>query len=83
MSAQERPSVPVYTPKTGETVRDASGDKIGVVMGHEGPRWQLRPIGGGKEWDADPKNIQAVDQVENASARVADINRRSGGASDA
>ncbi|MFF5309180.1 hypothetical protein [Streptomyces massasporeus] len=33
--------------------RDTAHDRVGRVMGHEGPCLQIRPLGGGREWDAD------------------------------
>jgi hypothetical protein len=42
-------------PPVGALVADTgNGDKIGYVQGHEGPCVQLRPPGGGREWDASP-----------------------------
>ena len=39
-------------PPVGSHVVDTRSGKVGIVMGHEGPYVQLRPYGGGKEWDA-------------------------------
>ncbi|MFF0015196.1 hypothetical protein [Streptomyces sp. NPDC005374] len=41
-----------FTPDIGELVWDEATRKVGRVMGHEGPYVQLRPPGGGREWDA-------------------------------
>jgi hypothetical protein len=41
-----------HTPEVGQLVRDPSRDKVGVVMGEWGGRYQLRPVKGGLEWDA-------------------------------
>ncbi|WP_107097732.1 hypothetical protein [Streptomyces sp. WMMB 322] len=46
-------------------------------MGHEGPYLQLRPLSGGREWDADPNSIQPLSPAELLSARVAEANARS------
>ncbi|MEV2243202.1 hypothetical protein [Streptomyces sp. NPDC049970] len=46
-------------------------------MGHEGPYLQLRPLCGGREWDADPANVRPVGPAELLSARVAEANARS------
>ncbi|WP_446750441.1 hypothetical protein [Streptomyces sp. AC1-42T] len=46
-------------------------------MGHEGPWLQLRPLGGGREWDADPDRLRPLDPAELLSARVAEANARS------
>ncbi|MDI3423719.1 hypothetical protein [Streptomyces luteolus] len=39
-------------PAVGDTVWDAARDRVGQVMGHVGPRVQLRPLCGGVEWEA-------------------------------
>jgi hypothetical protein len=64
-------------PGVGETVRDAGSDRVGVVMDHHGPYFQLRPLGGGCEWDADPAHVELLSQAELLSARVAEANVRS------
>ncbi|MFI6084145.1 hypothetical protein ACIBBB_24720 [Streptomyces sp. NPDC051217] len=46
-------------------------------MAHEGPYVQLRPLGGGREWDADPAHVRPPTPAELLSARVADANARS------
>ncbi|KUF19760.1 MULTISPECIES: hypothetical protein [Streptomyces] len=64
-------------PALGSTVRDGKTGALGHVMGHEGPYVQLRPLAGGKEWDADPARVEPVDATELLSARVAVANERS------
>lgn len=64
-------------PAFGETVRDTANDRIGVVMDHHGPYLQLRPLGGGCEWDADPARVELLSQAELLRARVAEANARS------
>jgi hypothetical protein len=46
-------------------------------MGHEGPRYQLRPLNGGKEWEVDPSALLPAQQSDALSPDVADANRRS------
>ncbi|WUJ32963.1 hypothetical protein OG917_28835 [Streptomyces sp. NBC_00388] len=46
-------------------------------MGHEGPWLQLRPLGGGREWDADPARVRPVGPAELLQARVAETGARS------
>lgn len=41
-----RPGVPRTEPAVGLAVRDTAHDRVGVVMGHEGPYLQLRPLSG-------------------------------------
>ena len=64
-------------PDVGETVRDTGSNRIGVVMDHHGPYLQLRPLSGGREWDADPAHVKPLSQPELLSARVAEANARS------
>ncbi|WP_149826416.1 hypothetical protein [Streptomyces tailanensis] len=65
------------TPTVGDTVHDTARDRIGQVMGHEGPYVQLRPLSGGREWDADPKRLRPLTPSELLSALVAEANARS------
>ncbi len=59
----------------GTLVVDTKTDKIGYVMGHAGPYVQLRPPGGGCEWDADPDAIRQATDTEALRARVTEMNR--------
>lgn len=70
------PPVPPV-PAVGDAVRDTVRDRVGVVMAHEGPYIQLRPLGGGREWDADPARVHPLTPTELLGARVADVNTRS------
>ncbi|MEU6813133.1 hypothetical protein ABZ920_29960 [Streptomyces sp. NPDC046831] len=64
-------------PPPGTPVRDTARDRVGVVMGHEGPCLRLRPLSGGREWEADPAAVRPLTQAELLSARVAEANDRS------
>ncbi|MFI9616924.1 hypothetical protein ACIHCM_35550 [Streptomyces sp. NPDC052023] len=68
-----------YRPKLHELVEDAGSRRIGKVMGFEGPYVQLRPVGGGVEWDARPENLKPVRTSEGLGAAVAAANARSRG----
>ncbi|MCK8435466.1 hypothetical protein G3I77_21325 [Streptomyces sp. D2-8] len=57
-------------------VRDTARDRVGRVMGHEGPCLQVRPLGG-REWDADPRHVRTLSQDELLSALLAEVNARS------
>ncbi|WP_231650118.1 hypothetical protein, partial [Streptomyces clavuligerus] len=50
----------VVTPEVGQVVRDAATSAVGRVMGHVGGRVQLRPLRGGREWDALPEDLTPV-----------------------
>lgn len=66
-------------PDVGDLVYDETTRKIGEVMGSEGPYVQLRPVGGGREWDCDPGQVRPVTAAERLSASVAHANARSRG----
>ncbi|WP_200305744.1 hypothetical protein [Streptomyces adelaidensis] len=68
-----------FKPSLGDIVKDTKRDRIGRVMGHEGPYVQLRPPGGGREWDAKPEHIRQATPGEALSAGVAAANARSRG----
>ncbi|MFE5082398.1 hypothetical protein [Streptomyces mirabilis] len=59
------------SPGIGELAKDSARGRIGVVMGEIGGRVQIRPIRGGKEWDAMPDNVVALSAREELSARLA------------
>ncbi|MEU5700514.1 hypothetical protein [Streptomyces aurantiacus] len=58
-------------PGIGELAKDSARGRIGVVMGKVGGRTQIRPIGGGREWDAMPDKVAALSAREELSARLA------------
>ncbi|MET9086185.1 hypothetical protein ABZX77_30650 [Streptomyces sp. NPDC004237] len=88
MNATARPPTPgqldpvesTYEPRLGETVEDTEHRRIGKVMGFEGPYVQLRPIEGGREWDATPEKLRPVPVAEALSPLIDAANRRSRGA---
>ncbi|MFD0314897.1 hypothetical protein [Streptomyces flavalbus] len=63
----------------GAYVIDTRTGRLGIVMGHEGPYVQLRPYGGGKEWDAEPEAVRQATPAERLSAATAYANARSRG----
>ena len=65
-------------PEIGDVMFDEATRKVGEVMGHEGPYWQLRPVGGGREWDAQGP-LRVPTDGERLSAGVALANARSRG----
>ncbi|MFF7143144.1 hypothetical protein [Streptomyces nodosus] len=64
-------------PPPGTVVRDTARDRVGIVMGHEGPHLQLRPLSGGREWDAEPGQVRPLTPAELLHARLAEVNERS------
>ncbi|MFF0447011.1 hypothetical protein ACFYT4_11445 [Streptomyces sp. NPDC004609] len=69
-SAREHP----YEPEPGDVVRDAATRKVGRVMDRVGARVQLRPLNGGREWDALPGDLRPAAQSDAMSEAVADAN---------
>ncbi|MFI5880198.1 hypothetical protein [Streptomyces sp. NPDC051554] len=67
-----------YEPDVGDLVFDEASRRVGEAMGHEGPYWQLRPVGGGREWDAQGP-LRPPTDAERLSAGVAMANARSRG----
>ncbi|WP_371674546.1 hypothetical protein OG985_30890 [Streptomyces sp. NBC_00289] len=66
-------------PAVGAYVVDGRSGRLGIVMGHEGPYVQLRPYGGGREWDAEPGAVRHATPAERLSAATAYANARSRG----
>jgi hypothetical protein len=67
---------PAYVPAVGETARDSSTGRVGRVMGHDGPRYQLRPLNGGVEWEAEPQHLVRVPLSDALRSAVAEANSR-------
>ena len=65
------------SPRVGAAVHDGGSGRVGLVMGHQGPHLQLRPLGGGREWDADPAHVRPASRDELLSAQLAEVNARS------
>ncbi|BAU83065.1 hypothetical protein SLA_2131 [Streptomyces laurentii] len=66
-------------PPIGAYVIDTRTGKVGTVMGHEGPYLQVRPIGGGREWDCEPDRLRIATPSERLRASTAYVNARSRG----
>ncbi|WP_374196958.1 hypothetical protein [Streptomyces sp. ISL-100] len=58
----------------GDFVVDTCTGRVGCVMGREGPYLQLRPVGGGREWDCSPGDARPATVVETMRAKVAAAN---------
>jgi hypothetical protein len=61
-------------PSIGELAKDSASGRIGVVMGKIGGRVQMRPVRGGREWDAMPDSVVQPSAREELSARLATRN---------
>jgi hypothetical protein len=67
-----------FTPQIGDLVFDEATRKVGRVVDRVGPYWQLKPHGGGREWDAHGP-LRPATQAERLSCGVALANARSRG----
>lgn len=72
--------MPLVRAPVGTTARDTRTDRIGKVMGYEGPYAQLRPLEGGREWDVHPNHLEPVPLSSALSDSVARLNDQSRGA---
>lgn len=64
-------------PGVGTAVHDGGSGRVGLVTGYQGPYVRLRPLGGGREWDADPARVRPAGRDELLSAQLAEVNARS------
>ncbi|MFE5036439.1 hypothetical protein [Streptomyces sp. NPDC056683] len=64
--------------ETGTVVYDPRTDKVGEYRGTAGPYALLRPLGGGREWEARVGSVRPATAEERLSAEVRAVNRRSG-----
>ncbi|MBC7271206.1 MAG: hypothetical protein H5T76_21255 [Streptomyces sp.] len=65
-----------YTPEIDDLVFDEATHRVGRVVDRVGPYWQLRPPGGGREWDARGP-LRPATLAERLSSEVALVNARS------
>ena len=61
----------------GTFVFDPRTRKVGEYRGKAGPYAMLRPVGGGREWEADPALIRPATPEERLSAAVNAANAQS------
>lgn len=67
-------------PQPGALLRDTARGRVGEFMGKAGPYWMLRPLGGGLEWEADPRVVEPLTPEEALSVKVKVANAQSTGA---
>ncbi|WP_314222976.1 hypothetical protein [Streptomyces zaehneri] len=63
-------------PERGELVYDPARHKVGEYQDMAGPYAMLRPVGGGREWEANPALIRPATPAERLSAGVKAANLR-------
>lgn len=54
----------------GAYLYDPAARKVGEYRGQAGPYAMLRPLGGGREWQADPERVRPATPEERLSAGV-------------
>ncbi|WP_191971862.1 hypothetical protein [Streptomyces luteolifulvus] len=67
-----------YTPQIGDLVWDEGARTVGRVMDRVGTYWQLKPLDGGREWDARGP-LRPATAAQRLAAGVALANARSRG----
>ncbi|MFJ1784251.1 hypothetical protein ACIOML_08060 [Streptomyces anulatus] len=73
-------SAPTPLPAPGTLLVDTSrADRVGEFRGVAGPYWSLRPVGGGAEWEVEPRHVRPAVLIEQLRARTARLNARSRG----
>ncbi|GLX41409.1 hypothetical protein Sros01_74820 [Streptomyces roseochromogenus] len=55
----------------------ARGNRLGEFRGLAGPYWALRPVRGGPEWEAEPREVRLAGPMERLRAEIARRNARS------
>ncbi|MFF5767560.1 hypothetical protein ACFY8F_34185 [Streptomyces tanashiensis] len=66
--------------ESGAWVYDQVAGAVGEFKGNAGPYAMVRPVGGGREWQADPADLRLATPAERLSAgvRVANDRARAG-----
>ncbi|MGQ4515176.1 hypothetical protein [Streptomyces sp. DW26H14] len=64
-------------PPPRPVVVDEGAGRVGELMGGEGPYVQIRPLGGGREWDAEPAAVRIATPGERLRAWLVVVNARS------
>lgn len=62
----------------GSLLYDPATNKVGEYRDRAGPYVMLRPVGGGLEWEADPRTLRPATDRERLGASVRAVNHRSG-----
>ncbi|MEU8948816.1 hypothetical protein [Streptomyces sp. NPDC048489] len=65
------------SPGIGDLAKDTATGRVGVIRDTQYARVQMRPVNGGREWEALPENVVKPTAREELSARNEAANRRS------
>ncbi|AQS68906.1 hypothetical protein [Streptomyces pactum] len=60
----------------GTVLYDPATAKVGEYRGRSGPRAMLRPLGGGREWEAEPAGLRRATDRERIGAGLRAANER-------
>lgn len=74
---RDPPRIP--TPAVGALVVDTARARLGEFRGEWCGMWSLRPVTGGKEWDAAPEHVRPASRADRLRAETARANARSRG----
>ncbi|MBR7672426.1 hypothetical protein [Streptomyces daliensis] len=72
-------STDLEPPSVGALVVDTQHVTFGEFRAVVGPRWRLRSLSGGAEWEAEPERVRPVDPMERLRAETDRANARSRG----
>ncbi|MGW3835171.1 hypothetical protein [Streptomyces microflavus] len=75
-NTQEPPDLPILGTLLVDTSRD---NRAGEFRGVAGCYWSLRPMGGGIEWEVEPRHVGPALPIEQLHARIARLKARSRG----
>ncbi|KPI04365.1 hypothetical protein OK074_4682 [Actinobacteria bacterium OK074] len=68
----------INPPEPGSVLYDVDSRKVGEFQAKAGPYFMLRPLGGGREWEADPAAVRPATAMELLSAKVKAVNKQTG-----
>ncbi|MEU6174797.1 hypothetical protein ABZ832_23145 [Streptantibioticus parmotrematis] len=72
----ERPPSRKQTLSKSTVARDVARGRVGKVMDYQHGRYYLRPIGGGREWSAEPRDLVPLPLSEALRDSVAAVTRQ-------
>ncbi|MFF0058653.1 hypothetical protein ACFYRI_30115 [Streptomyces microflavus] len=75
-NTEEPPDLPALGTLLVDTSRN---NRVGEFRGGAGCYWSLRPMGGGTEWEVEPRHVRLALPIEQLRARTARANARSRG----
>ncbi|MER7520746.1 hypothetical protein [Streptomyces sp. NPDC126499] len=64
-------------PEVGDLVRDTATGRVGFYVDSVAGRFLIRPVRGGRAWEAEPADVQLATPLRELRARAAEINARS------